>query len=123
MLWEEFSDGMSWECWKNNSAPETEAMQFFTDGSKLDGRVEAVVFCDKLNVNISVRIPDYCSVYQAEVVAIKEVLSWLKHNVISAVDIAIYVDSRTAIKSLESISMTSRMALNGHLFLNARVSI
>jgi len=99
------------ENWKSGSAQISEVIEFFTDGSKLDGKVGAGVFCDKLNVNISVRLPDYCSVYQAEVVAIKEVLSWLKHNAISAVDIAIYVDSQAAIKSLESVSMTSRVAL------------
>ena len=106
------------EYWKNGSVPVTKAIQFFTDGSKLDGRVGAGVFCEKLDVKISVRLPDYCSVYQAEVVAIEEVLCWLKHNVISSVDIAIYVDSQAAIKSLESVSMTSRVALDCHSSLN-----
>jgi len=106
------------EYWRNGSAPVTKAIQFFTDGSKLDGRVGAGVFCDRLNVNISVRLPDYCSVYQAEVVAIEEVLCWLKHNVISSNDIAIYVDSQAAIKSLESVTMTSRVTLDCHSSLN-----
>ena len=56
--------------------------------------------------------------YQAKVVAIEEVLCWLKHNVISSIDIAIYVDSQAAIKSLESVTMTSRVTLDCHSSLN-----
>jgi ribonuclease HI len=104
--------------WKDAMVTETEALQFYTDGSKLDGKVGAGVFCEKLNVSMAVRLPDYCSVYQAEVRAIEEVLNWLKHNVVSTVDIAIYVDSQAAIGSLESVAFSSKVALSCHSSLN-----
>jgi ribonuclease HI len=100
------------EDWRKKALSETDETNFYTDGSKLDGKVGAGVFCDKLKVSISVRLPDYCSVYQAEVIAIEEALTWLKHNVISSKDITIYVDSQAAIRSLESVSLTSRVALS-----------
>jgi ribonuclease HI len=106
------------ESWRNGSILENEALQFFTDGSKLDGKVGAGVFCEKLNVNISVRLPDYCSVYQAEVAAIWQVVTWLKHNVVSVRDIAIYVDSQAAVRSLEAVCLRSRVALDCRSSLN-----
>jgi len=59
---------------------------------------------------ISVHLPDCCSVYQAAVVTIKENLNRLKHNVISTVDIAIYVTVKQQLKkSLESVYVAPRV--------------
>ena len=87
-------------------------MQFFTDGSKLHGKVGAGVFCEALNVDIAVRLPDHCIAYQAEVIAIEEVLIWLRHNVISTKDYATYVDSQALMKSLEAAPLTSGVMLS-----------
>ena len=43
-------------------------MDIYIDGSKLDN--ENGIYSGKLNLNISLRLPDICSVFQAEVVAI-----------------------------------------------------
>ena len=65
---------------------------------------------DKLNLSLSFRLPNHCSVFQAEILAIKEVLAWLRENVISSKDICIFSDSQAAIKSLDGVSTNSRTA-------------
>lgn len=95
------------EDWKEGRTLNNNSVHFYTDGSKLDGKVGSGVFSDQLNINIAFRLPDYCSVFQAEVVAINEVIDWLRYNTISTTDIVIFTDSQAAIKSLGSVSCRS----------------
>ena len=98
--------------WEDDAFLEDESIHFYTDGSKTKDGVGAGVFSDRLNLKLSFRLPNHCSVFQAEIMAIKEALSWLKKNVISARDIRIFSDSQAAIKSLESTSINSLVALD-----------
>ena len=86
-----------------------DAICFFTDGSKLNNQVGFGVFSDKLNLSISIRLPDYCSVFQAEVKAITEVMRWLRSNVITQLEVVIFCDSQAALKALESFGLNSRV--------------
>ena len=45
-------------------------------------------------------------------------MTWLKHSVVSSDDIVIYVDNQAAIRSLESVSVASRVALSCHSSVN-----
>ncbi|XP_037943520.1 uncharacterized protein LOC119676353 [Teleopsis dalmanni] len=100
------------ETWKNYSVKSDNRLNFFTDGSKLDGQVGGGVYCPELDLSMSFRLPDHCSVFQAEVSAILEVSDWLKHNVSSVKFINIFTDSQAAIKSLNSSTFNSRLVLN-----------
>ena len=83
-------------------------LNFFTDGSKLEGRVGSGVFCPELDLNISFRLPDYCSVFQAELAVVSEVLKWLMRNITASTTINIFTDSQAAIKSLNSLTIRSK---------------
>ena len=63
------------ESWARSSLKEEfkKAIRFFTNGSKLS----------ESTFNYSIRTPIYCSVFQAEVKTITEVMHWLKSNVIT----------------------------------------
>ncbi|XP_055836606.1 uncharacterized protein LOC129905204 [Episyrphus balteatus] len=95
--------------WENLSTLDNDSLHFNTDGSKTNG---SGIFSEKQNLSLFFRLPDQCRVFQAEILAIKEVLSWLRENVISNTDIRIFSDSQAAIKSLASVSTNSIMVLD-----------
>ena len=97
-----------WTGFSFEEEPE-EAICFFTDGSKLNNQVGFGVFSRKLNLFISARLPDYCSVFQAEVSAITEVMRWLKRNVITHLEVIVFCDSQAALKALDSFGLCSRV--------------
>ena len=65
----------------------------------------------KLNVNFLFRFSEHCSVFQADLIAIKKAIAWMKYNVISVRDIGIFTDSQAAIRVLQSGSTTSKVSL------------
>ena len=48
--------------WDHGMIVPPELPDVYTDGSKLDSGVGSGVYSEKLNLNISLRLPDYCSV-------------------------------------------------------------
>lgn len=73
-------------------------MGFCTDGSKpLKGKMEGEVFCRELSINSSFRLPDHCSVLQAEVAAIKLAVDVLLRSAASFKEACIHSYSRAAI--------------------------
>ena len=99
------------EEWNGSIPGPSDAIHIYTDGSKLDNRTGGGVFSADLDINISFRMPDICSVFQAEVMAVKEALLnitpeyWGKK-------ICIFSDSQAAIKSLKSISSNSKLVID-----------
>ena len=82
-------------------------LSIYTDGSKLDLRVGCGIYSKDLNLSISYRLPDQCSVFQAEVKAIHCTAKWLLDHEIFGENIYIFSDSQAAIKSLAGVSSTS----------------
>ncbi len=97
--------------WEKGKVVDNDTIQFFTDG-KLLGRVGSGVFSHQLDINLAFRLPDYCSVFQAKVIAISEVMDWLRYNTISSRDIVIFTDSQAAIKTLKAPFGTSKVVLD-----------
>ncbi|XP_054085715.1 uncharacterized protein LOC128921627 isoform X1 [Zeugodacus cucurbitae] len=95
------------DMWVGRSQWRKSAVSFFTDGSKLKGKVREGVFCRKLSINTSFRLPDHCSVFQAEVAAIKVAVDALLRMVTSFREVCIHSDSRAAILALESMTVRS----------------
>ena len=56
--------------WNPDTIVQTEVLNIYTDSSKLDNEVGSGVYSGKLDLNISLPLPDYCSLFQAEVMAI-----------------------------------------------------
>ena len=102
------------EEWERDVVDKEEGISFYTDGSKLDNRVGGGVFSAKLDTKIAFRLPDHCSVFQAEVTAIKESLLVLTKSVITTRSVFIYTDSQAALKSLMSHRISSKTVKDCH---------
>jgi len=88
------------EEWEQGRPASTDAICFYTDGSKLEGHVGGGVYSEQLDIRKSFRLPDLCSVFQAEVHAIKEALTCLGNFSLQRGHLNIYSDSQAAIKSI-----------------------
>ena len=51
--------------WNYDIIVPPDVLDVYTDGSKLDNGVGSGIYSVKLDLNISLRLPDYCSVFQA----------------------------------------------------------
>lgn len=100
--------------WEPGIPPVQGSVYIYTDGSKMEGGVGGGVFSEELGISLSFRLPDHCSVFQAEVVAIQEAMQWLRINAISSTNIVLLSDSQAALKSLECVQTTSRTLLSCH---------
>ncbi|KAL7739832.1 hypothetical protein ACLKA6_003274 [Drosophila palustris] len=74
------------------------------NGSKTEGGTGAGVYASDLAVQLSFRLPDWCSVFQAEIYAAR--------------NISIYIDSQAAIKALSTNTVKSKLARNTAAALN-----
>ncbi|XP_015915890.2 ribonuclease H-like [Parasteatoda tepidariorum] len=86
---------------KINSVP-MDAVQLYTDGSRLDGDRSGSVIYIKLRdqeIKIKRRNPDFCSVFRSELIAILEGLDSIM-SLSRFIDIWIFSDSKSAIQHL-----------------------
>ena len=97
------------DMWVGRSRWRRGAVSFFTDGSRLGGKVGGGVFCKELSVSLSFRLPDHCSVFQAEVAAIKAAVEVLLRSAASFVEVSIHSDSRAAILALSARTVQSKL--------------
>ena len=84
-------------------------MSFLTDMSKLGGKGGVGIFCKELYVNLSFRLTEHCSVFQAEVAAIKVAKDLLLQSTVSFSEVSIHSDSRAAILALSSLTVRSKL--------------
>jgi ribonuclease HI len=86
------------------SERDREHFEIYTDGSKLDDKVGAafVVYKDQTEIaHKLLPMADYCSVYQAELVALRESLAWAVREPPRTNRIVLLSDSKSALQSLE----------------------
>ena len=75
-------------------------LEVYTDGYKLGNGVGSGICSGKLDLNISLRLPDYCSVFEAEVMAIYRTAQLILVNDAPFTCGSIFSDNQAAIKSL-----------------------
>ena len=107
------------EDWKNPTNFLGEAICIFTDGSKINESAGAGVYSEELNIKQSLRLPDHCSVFQAEIYAILTALNELKNSGVRNEVVAICSDSQAAIKALSSFQFNSDIALRCRKLIDA----
>ena len=100
-----------------------DVLDVYTDGSKLDNGVRSGIYFRKLNLNISFCLPDYCSVFQAEVVAIYRAAQWIIANGVSFTHVSMFSDSRAAISSLSGYVNNSRIVRECNRCLDCFTSV
>jgi len=105
------------EC-ENDTPGYAGALNFYTDGSKLDSRVGGGVYSHELHLNLSFRLPDHCSVFQVEVLAIKEAINKLRDYRTEETAKNINSDGQAALKSLLALTTKSSSVTNCRKSLN-----
>ncbi|XP_053960810.1 uncharacterized protein LOC128865000 [Anastrepha ludens] len=106
------------EEWKTNLTEIDGPLIIYTDGSKQDGKVGFGIFSNSPHINLSFRLSDYCSVFQAEVCAIWYAAKTLLENRISLEDIRFFTDSQAAVRALSSSYTHSDVVRSCLLSLN-----
>ena len=86
-------------------------IEIYTDGSKMNCGVGAGFHSEPLNLSQSIRLPDYASVFQAELLAIREACKSLELYKVVGARVAIFSDSQAAIKALDSNYISSKLVL------------
>ena len=92
----------------------------YTDGSKINDQVGAGVFIIRRGITIAehkVRIPDTSTVYQAEIMAIKEAAGLLS-QIPDLTTVKFFVDSQAALRTFQSIHLKSKLAFQTFEALN-----
>jgi len=78
------------------------------DGSKLNSQTNGGVFSPELQIKVLFRLPDQCSGFQAEVMAIQEAMSHLDTSEHRDIDIFIFSDSQADLRALDSYTTKSK---------------
>ncbi|KAL7723800.1 hypothetical protein ACLKA6_008701 [Drosophila palustris] len=106
------SSTLTREDWSLEPPGQPDALAFYTDGSKLNNKVGGGVHSPILGIDHSFRLPDHCSVFQAEILAINESLKLLQRSNTAYGRINIYSDSQAAIKSIAATTTKSTSVSN-----------
>ncbi|KAH8274142.1 hypothetical protein KR044_011969, partial [Drosophila immigrans] len=88
--------------WQQESPLRQNELSIYTDGSKTIEGTGSGVFSEDLATKLSFRLPDWCSVFQAEIYAVWQATKLVRTLGGSPRDVSIYVDSQSAIKALAS---------------------
>ncbi|KNC22178.1 hypothetical protein FF38_01852 [Lucilia cuprina] len=104
------------------SFSEGETLDIFTDGSKSTIGVGGGFFIPRLNKVVFFMLNDDCSVLQAEILAIKRAINWMRYYRICNVNIRICTDSKPAIKSPSGVYTTSRLVREYRVSLDEMVN-
>ena len=83
--------------------------QIYNDGSKLEGAVEFAIYLRSIGISKSMALPDHCSVFQAEVSAIKVAVKITVDKNAHRQKITILSDNKAAIEALDSRVINSKM--------------
>ena len=95
--------------WRGRPGLRGNAIPVFTDGSKTEEGTGAGVYSKRLDLSCSFRLPDECSVFQAEVLAISEAARAIALRELPGYGIVLYSDSRAALGALASRVTNSRL--------------
>ena len=82
--------------WANIQEIPDGTLEIYTDGSKIGVRVGCGIFIKGSNTKLSFRLPDHCSVFQAEVMGIQTAAQCLLGGKIFPENLLIYSDSQAA---------------------------
>ena len=90
--------------------PIDETLIIFTDGSKIDGKVGSAFVAlrnDQIVHSCLYRLPEFCSVYQAELWAIRCALDWCDGDA----NIILFSDSRSSLQSILNVEKTDSLVV------------
>jgi len=83
---------------------QTQHLNTYTDGSKMDGGVGAGLYCTDPEIRLSYKLPSQCSIFQAEVFT-KRIAAEVAQNINRPHDVVnLFMDSQAAIRSMHPSS-------------------
>jgi len=94
------------------------ALSLYTDGSKMCTGVGAAFFSQELAAERCFRLPDKCSIFQAEIFAVKEAAKFANQEETVNRRVNIHIDSQAAIKALICGDIRSKLVLECRDALN-----
>ena len=97
---------------KTHRKPVHAELNIYTDGSKMANKVGSgfvVIKSNKVVMTKSFRLPDHCTVFQAEIMAIKQAACYLMEEENAAKYVRFFVDSQAAILALNSDNISSQL--------------
>ncbi|XP_017465837.1 PREDICTED: uncharacterized protein LOC108358852 [Rhagoletis zephyria] len=97
--------------WRMSTRPAGVTYNIYTDGSKMADGVGAGVYCAELDLRQPFKLPEYCSIFQAEVFAVGKAAEIASNAGNYIKNINIYVDSQAAIKAIISHRIASENVL------------
>ncbi|KFM65430.1 Hypothetical protein in type-1 retrotransposable element R1DM, partial [Stegodyphus mimosarum] len=103
-----------------NSVDDNFPLVCYTDGSKINNRVGLayVVFHHGFELEYKLfRIPNECSVFQAELLCISESIKWISNNYSLSAKFLIRTDSLSSLYSLRNIFSCNKLIVTSHALL------
>ncbi|XP_070070046.1 uncharacterized protein [Drosophila takahashii] len=93
--------------WKTGR-DQTQHLNIYTDGTKMEGGVGAGLYCTDPEIRLSFKLPNDCSIFQAEVFAIRKAAE-VAQNINRPHDVVnLFVNSQAAIRSMQSSTVNSK---------------
>ena len=90
----------------------------YTDGSLMNGKASAAFYCDDPSLQVSIPLGTNVSVFQAEVLAIREAVMKLLTYGLEDEKICVYSDSQAALQAINSFTVTSKLVWECLIALN-----
>ncbi len=97
--------------WRDEILPSPHTTNFYTDGSLINESAGAGVFCDTINIQLSISLGTSTSIYLAELAAIIKSCQSISSKQLTGHDISIFTDSQSAIKALNCPKICSALTL------------
>ena len=98
--------------WHEGYVDPADEVNFYTDGSKTEEGVGSAVFFKDLHLNLSYRLPDQCSIFQAEIIAIYKAAKSALSSQTAGKTICIFVYSQAALKALNLNQIKSKTTMD-----------
>ncbi|GBL91987.1 hypothetical protein AVEN_102555-1 [Araneus ventricosus] len=104
--------------------PSDYALAVFADGSKINGHVGAgfCIYDQTFSGDFQYRLDDHCSVFQAELMALKQALLWKSQNK-KNVHCHIFTESTSLLKALQRFQPKNNLVEEVRQLLEATVSL
>lgn len=99
--------------WESGYSPIRGDITVFTDGSKMNEGTGAGIYCEELELNISIPLGISATVFQSETLAIGRGCRMLIDQQVIGKTIVICSDSESAIKALSSHKFSAKSVLSG----------
>ncbi|XP_026476372.1 uncharacterized protein LOC113381968 [Ctenocephalides felis] len=84
------------------------AIDTLTNGSKINNKTGCALFYENDNIKIGYKLPDFVSIWSAELIAIKKAIEYIESHKITKV--AIVTDSKSCIDKLKNLFHTNRLS-------------